>query len=179
MTPEFSRGRRFAVAAVALICAVAVFRSQVADALVIRGDDYLYRGDRTQALVRYNRALAVAPDSEVAADRYVFLSLQRQTRASLGAALGVANRYLYRNPHDAPLLNDRALCYLHMREYGPAERDFERAARAAGSPEEYVFAGWAAEHAGRKRDAVALWHEALRIRPRYRSAVLALREPRR
>lgn len=160
----------------ALLCAGVLFRSQVADALVIRGDDYLYRGGRVQALVRYNRALLVDPDSEVAADRYVFLSLQRQTSASLAAALAVASRYLHRHPHDAPLLRDRALCYLHLRKYEAAERDFADAARASGAPDAYVFAGWAAQHAGRQRDASVLWHQALRIRPQYRPAALALVE---
>lgn len=163
----------------ALLCAAALFRTQVADALVIRGDDYLYRGDRAQALVRYGRALAIAPDSEIAADRYVFLSLQRQAPASLAGAVTVASRYLGRHPHDAPLLNDRALCYLHMHRYESAERDFRSAARASHLPEEYVFAGWAAEHAGSRRDAAALWREALRIRPRYQPAALALREQHR
>lgn len=179
MTHEFSRIRRFAVAAVALLFASILFRTQVADALVIRGDEYLYRGSRTQALVHYNRALAIAPGSEVAADRYVFLSLQRQTSASLALAVKVATRYLRDHPDDAPLLNDRALCYLHMRKYVPAERDFARAARASRRPDEYVFAGWAAQHADRGRDAAALWREALHIRPGYRPAVLALLEQRR
>lgn len=77
------------------------------------------------------------------------------------------------------MLNDRALCYLHMHLYDLAERDFRSAARASHSPEEYVFAGWAAEHAGSRHNAAALWREALRIRPRYQPAALALLEQRR
>lgn len=178
MTEELSRFRRFAVAALALLCAGVLFRAQVAEALVIRGDDYLFRGDRVQALVRYNRALAIAPNFEVAADRFVFLSLQRQTAASLAAGLAVADRYLYGNPADTALLNDRALCYLHLHEYELAEHDFARAARASGLPGEYVFAGRAAEHAGQASEAAALWRQALRIRPHYAPAAIALREQR-
>lgn len=175
MTAEFSRVRRFAIAGAALLCAAILFRAQVADALVIRGDDYMFRGDHLQALERYRRALLIAPSSEVAADRYVLISLQRQTRASLQLAVGVATRYLERNPSDAAVLSDRALCYLHMRRFDAAERDFAQAARAGHSVNDYVFAGWAASHAGHERSALSLWRQALRIRPHYGPALIALR----
>lgn len=174
MMQEFSRGRRFAVAALALVCSALLFRAQIAEALVIRGDDYMYRGDPVHALERYGRALTIAPSSGVAADRYAFVSLQRRTHASIAAAIAVANRYLGDHPNDAALLTDRALCYLQLHRYMEAERDFERAARSSRAPSDYVFAGWAAQHAGHTRTAVALWREALRIRPGYRPADVAL-----
>ena len=173
---ELSRPRRFAVALFTLFCAATLFRSNVASALMIRGDGYLYRGEQAQALQRYRRALLLSPALEVAADRFVFVSLERQTPQSLRQAIAVANRYLHRNPNDAAVLSDRALCYLHLHRYALAQRDFEQAATISGTPSTYVFAGWAAQHAGRQRRALELWRRALRLRPGYRPALIALSE---
>lgn len=176
MSGEFSRVRRFAVSLIALACAAVLFRSEVAQALVIRGDDYLYRGDRTQALERYRRALAIAPLFSVAVDRYVFVSMQRQSQRSLQAALVVASRYLRVHRDDPVILTDRALCYLHMHRYAAAQDDFQRAAHSSHAVSDYVFAGWAARDAGRKRQALRLWHKALHVQPGYAPARIALRE---
>lgn len=178
MTGEFSRVRRFAVAVLALSCASVLFRTQVADALVIRGDEYMYRGDRRAALDRYKRALTIAPGLQVAADRYVFVSLERQTPASLREAVAIADRYLGQHPSDAAVLSDRALCHLHLQEYALAQRDFEQAARSSHAVNDYVFAGWAAARAGHRRQAAGLWREALRVHPGYRPALAALSEHR-
>jgi tetratricopeptide (TPR) repeat protein len=176
MMNELSRIRRFAVAAVALLCAGLVFRSQIAQALIIRGDDYLYRGDQPAALQRYQRALLVAPWSQAAADRYVFVSMQQQTAQSTRAALVVANRYLSSHPHDAVLLADRALWYLHARRYSAAQRDLAAAAESMHSVTDYVFAGFAAEHAHHHDAALALWRTALKEQPGYEPAQMALAE---
>lgn len=176
MSEPFSRGRRFAIAFVALALCAMLFRNQIAQALVLRGDDYLYRGDTVSALERYRRALHIAPASQVAADRFVFVSLQHNTHASIRAAVQVATRYLSVRPHDPVLFTDRALCYLHEKRYAQAERDFERAARASENPDAYVFAGWAAEHMGREKAARVLWKKALSVRRNYRPALVALAE---
>lgn len=176
MTTPFSRVRRFAVAFVALALCAIIFRAQLAQALVVRGDDYLYRGDSAAALERYRRALNLAPASQAAADRFVFVSLQHNTAISLRAAVNVATQYLSARPDDPALLADRALCYLHERRYARAESDFERAARASDAPDAYVFAGWAAKHMGHGRDARVLWEKALSVRRNYRPALTALAE---
>jgi tetratricopeptide (TPR) repeat protein len=173
MNGEFSRARRFTMALCALAGAALLFRSQVADALVLRGDDYLYRGEPARALQRYARALALDPFSQSAVDRYVFVSIER---SDFSGAVAVATRYLSSRPNDGTVRTDRALCYLHERRYALAERDFESAARATGSAPTFVFAGWAARHAGNLKAARALWMQALRIRPGYRPATLALAE---
>lgn len=176
MSRELSRVRRFAIAAVTLALACLLFRTQIAGALVIRGDDYMYRGDRVAALEHYRRALAFSPSLEVAADRFVFISLQRQTPAALRTAVSVADGFLAAHPGDASLLRDRALCYLHLHRYSSAQRDFEEAARATHAASDYVFAGWAARHAGRERFARVLWRRALDMQPRFRPALIALSE---
>jgi tetratricopeptide (TPR) repeat protein len=176
MRAGISRGRRFGIAAVALLSAGLLFRNQLSQALIVRGDDYLYRGDRTAALARYQRAMTIAPWSQIAADRYVFVSMERQTRQATRAALRVADRYLKAYPHDAALLSDRALWYLHAHRYAKAQRDFAAAAQSPHSVSDYVFAGFAAEHAHDHRAAVKFWRAALREAPNYRPAQLALAE---
>lgn len=178
MTREFSRPRRFAAALTALLCAAFLFREQIADALVIRGDEYLYRGKAVEALERYRRAMRVSPLSETATDRYVFVSMQLRDAAALNRAISAAGRYLAMHPNDPAVLSDRALCYLHLGKYALAQADFVDAARSAHTPNYYVFAGWAAQRRGRKSSARTLWRAALSIDPRYGPAVRALAEHR-
>ncbi|HKU66889.1 MAG TPA: hypothetical protein VJP85_03840 [Candidatus Baltobacteraceae bacterium] len=175
MSAEFSRLRRFAAALLALAIAGVTFRPQLAQALVVRGDDYLYRGDTNAALERYRRALALSPSLEAAADRYVFVSMQQHTARALHDGIAEASRYLLHRPGDATLLSDRALCYLREKRYERAQRDFERSAGTLGA-QAYVFAGWAAHHAGRFAAAQRLWRRALSAQPHYRPAVIALVE---
>jgi tetratricopeptide (TPR) repeat protein len=141
--------RRVAVAVIALAIAALIFRPQIADALVARGDDLLYKNARDRALLHYARALAFDPASGTAADRYVFVSMERHTRASLGDALAVANAYLRSHPGDSSVLNDRALCYLVLRQYRNAARDFELAARSGGGGRDDLFARLASRAAAR------------------------------
>jgi tetratricopeptide (TPR) repeat protein len=176
VTGEFSRGRRFGIALTALLLAGLAFRPQIADALIVRGDDYVYRGDSVAALERYRRALAIWPASQTAADRYVFLNMQLNTARSLHDGIDVATRYLSHRPGDAPILSDRALCYLREKRYALAQADFERAAMAQPTAQSYAFAGWAAQRAGRHRAALWLWKLALRMQPHYRPALIALAE---
>jgi hypothetical protein len=69
----FTRIRRFALALTSIAIASVVFRSQLAEALVVRGDDFMYRGCRQSALKHYSRAVALDPDLSTAVDRYVFV----------------------------------------------------------------------------------------------------------
>lgn len=179
MSEELTRGRRFVLAGMALAIAGVLFRSEVAQALVVRGDDYMYRGEQSAALERYRRALALDPSFEAAADRYVFVSVQIHTPAALSAGIAVAGAYLSRHPDDPRVLSDRALCYLHQRRFIVALRDFERAARISRRPQDYVFAGWAARRAHRYRAARTLWLAALALRPKYAPARIALEEQAR
>jgi tetratricopeptide (TPR) repeat protein len=162
-----------------LLVSAVLFRPQVADALIVRGDDYLYRGDTGAALERYRRALAVWPLSETAADRYVFLEMQRNTADSLRSGVRVATRYLANRSSSSVILFDRALCYLHAKQYALAQRDFVRAANASRGAEALVFAGWAAHHRGDRMAARLLWTRALRMQPHYRPALVALAEDAR
>lgn len=176
MNQPFARERRFAVALVALILGALLFRAQLAQSLVVRGDDFMYRGQSARALSRYSRALYFDPSLGLAADRFVFLAMQLRDKDSLKSAFEVANRYLARNPDDAGVLSDRAMCYLVERQYGRARADFERAAHLQRNARDYVFAGWAAVHSGDVNGARTLWHVALAVDPQFRPAALALAE---
>ncbi len=179
MTQCISRRRRFAVAGCALVLAGTVFRCQIAQALVVRGDDFLYRGRSAAALSRYARALALDPDLGTAADHYVFVSMERHTAPALRSSIVAADAYLARHPADSTVLADRALCRLLEKRYGAARRDFEAAGRASQDPREYVFGGWAAERSGDAVTARRLWRTALALDAHYRPAMLALKEAAR
>jgi tetratricopeptide (TPR) repeat protein len=174
MTAPFTRPRRFCVAAAAVALAGWLFAPQIADGLVVRGDDFMYRNASADAMNRYERALTIDPRNAAATDRIVFTGMELRTAQSLRRAVDVATAYLDRRPHDTVILADRALCYLIQRRYALARSDFERAATLARDPRYFVFAGWAAQHAHDRRHARDLWTRALAIDPHYRPALSAL-----
>ena len=157
---------------------LALFHRQLADALVVRGDDMLIQNVYSGATERYQRALWFDPGSVVAIDRLVFVALQQRTPGALRSATALASGYLSTHRTNPTLLFDRALCYLRLKNYQLAYMDFSRAAQLTGDPEQYTFAGWAARRAGRQHQAWALWRRALRMRHGYRPAVAALGELR-
>ena len=144
-----TRIRRFAVALTGLAIASGVFRSQVAQALVVRGDDFMYRGNRQSALKHYARAVVMDPDLSVAVDRYVFVSMEAHTAAAVRSGILTANAFLSRHPTDATVHADRALCYLTLRRYAAAMQDFEIAAHFSGSSQYRI----AARMLSHRRDA--------------------------
>ncbi|MGZ3499201.1 MAG: tetratricopeptide repeat protein [Vulcanimicrobiaceae bacterium] len=169
------RGRRFVLAAISLMLAAMLFHKQLAEALVSRGDDFLYRGDAVTARTYYARALDVDHTSQSAADRFVFFSLQQRTVRSLELGVVVATQYLERVPRDATILEDRALCYQLQKRFRLAEMDFERAAQLTKDARYYTFAGWAAKRDGKNAAAIRLWVAALRVDPHFWPARRALR----
>lgn len=72
-------GRLF-LAALSLSIAFALFHVQLADALIVRGDDLLIQNAYSGAAQRYSRALWFNPLSEVAVDRFMFVALQQRRR---------------------------------------------------------------------------------------------------
>jgi tetratricopeptide (TPR) repeat protein len=171
----FSRVRRVILALAALFLSALAFRSQISQAVVVRGDDMLYRNRLDAARDRYRRALAIDPSSETAVDRYVFASMERRTPNALAQAISIASTFLKSHPKDGPLLADRALCYLLQHRYRQALNDFRDAAARMRDPRYYVFAGWCARRLGERSDARSLWEAALMIRSGFRPALAALR----
>lgn len=175
MKAALTPARRFAVVALALLAAAVLFRAQVSDALVVRGDDLLYQNRRDAALRHYARAIAIDPLSATATDRYVFVQMERHTERALSDAIAAANRYLRAHPANAEILADRAMCYLRAGRFEAARADFARAGELAKQPRFYVFAGWTASREHNTPAARRLWRAALALDSRYGPALTALR----
>lgn len=171
-----SRLRRCAMVAFALAVSAFCLRAQVAQALVVRGDEFIYRNEPGQALKRYARAIAIDPASQTAADRYIFISMMLHRRSDATAGITAANRFLRHAPRNAEILFDRAMCLLAVHRYRQAERDFSASAFVSHDARSYVFAGWAALRAGERERARSLWRSALVVQPGFRPAAIALYE---
>lgn len=167
---------RILLAALSLTVCLLLFRTQIADALVVRGDDMLVQNAYDGAAQRYTRALRFDPGSVVAIDRLAFVALQKKSPEVFRSVVNRASEYLKAHPAEPTVLFDRALCYLKQKNYRSAYVDFSRAAQLTQDPEQYTFAGWAARRAGRLDRAVASWRQALRIRRAFRPATQALAE---
>ncbi len=178
MSYAFSRPRRFCIAVASMTLAARIFAPQVADGLVLRGDDFMYRNAPVEAMSRYERALSIDSANASATDRVVFVGMELRTAQSLRRAVDVATGYLRRQPNDAVILADRALCYLIERRYALAQADFERAATVRRDARYFVFAGWAARHERDSRRARQLWLRALAVDPNYTLARRALERSR-
>jgi tetratricopeptide (TPR) repeat protein len=170
--------RRAAIAGIA--CTVAAFacRSQIATALVLRGDEFLYRNRLPDAARYYRRAMEVDPSFATAADRYAFLALQTHDRRLLKEAVTILDRAIDADRSATPLFVDRALCLHLERQYARAGRDFEVAARRYRDPRYFTFAGWDAYALARRHAARTLWQRALAADPHFIPARSALERMR-
>ncbi|MDQ2864685.1 MAG: hypothetical protein M3R51_00520 [Candidatus Eremiobacteraeota bacterium] len=166
------RYRRLAIAAVALTISAALLRPQISSALVIRGDEFAYRGQTSGALRMYERAIVVDRDNASAVDRLAFTGAVSHRAALVREAVSISSRYLAVHPADATILNDRGLAYQILRDYRSAERDFAKAGSASRDARNFTFAGFAAIHARDMLGARKFFHAALGID---RSYVPALR----
>lgn len=166
--------RRTAVALVGITVAAYVLRPQMSDALVVRGDEFLYRADSRRALQYYRRALLLDADDGAAVDRYAFVATMSRDRHVNDAVLRETSAYLQRHPDDAIVRMDRAMAYRAAGVAPAALADFALVGARTGDPRAYVFAGYAARRSGDMRLARRLWRAALALQPGFIAARRAL-----
>jgi hypothetical protein len=147
-----SRGRRLALAMLSLTCAAVLFHTNVATALVSRGDDLLAAGDVNGAARVYGRAFRLDAANADAADRLAFALLLRRAPGDAARADAVAVAGLAAAPHDARLLADRGFAAQRLRRWRDAEAAFLGAALVGRDPR---YAHLAAQMARRCADRAA------------------------
>jgi hypothetical protein len=111
--------RRVILAATACVLAVAVLHPLIAEALCVRGDEFLRSGDPRAAQRYFRFALFTDPNCATAAERFVFASLEIHTTATLKRGVTVADAYL-RGHADQAVRTDRALALWGMKDFARA-----------------------------------------------------------
>lgn len=159
--------RRLALVAIALGISAVILRPQLASSLVIRGDDFAYRGNLQRAREMYQRAMWVNSDDGTAVDRYAFSALLSHEPHLLRAGVATASRYLAGHQDDATVLMDRGLLLQTLHNYAQAEGDFARVGALTHDARALTFAGFNALHAGDHRDARAYFARASAIDPSF------------
>jgi hypothetical protein len=119
--------RRYLLAAFSAAVALVLLRPLIADALCVRGDEFLRTGDPVTAQHYYRFALASDPDSGTAAERFVFAALEIHARPALAAGIKVADAYLLRHDDDAIRI-DRALALWSINDLRRAEKELRAVA---------------------------------------------------
>ena len=166
--------RRTAVALVGIVAAATILRPQIADALVVRGDEFLYRADPARALDYYRRALLVDADDGAAADRFAFVATTMRDPRINAEALRETSAYLQRHPDDSVVRMDRAMAYRTSNSSRAALADFALVGARTNDPRAFTFAGYAAQRSGDPALARRLWRAALALQPGFISAKRAL-----
>jgi len=169
------RARRFACALIALTAAAALFRGQLADALVTRGDDAARTGDTIGALRAYGRALRIDPRSTLAADRLAFWLAMRHDRADAERATAIATAALAVRGDDVALAADRGFAEMQLQRWRAAERDFAAAGRAGNDARYDQLAARMALRRGDRRAARADARRAIAADPSFAPAHALLR----
>jgi tetratricopeptide (TPR) repeat protein len=169
--------RRLIVVLTALLCAIPIVRPAISSALVTRGDAMLFARD-PRAEEKYRLALAIDPANVVAADRYVFAAFLSRRPAELEAGVQLAGTVLVRDPRNAALRIDRALCLQILKRYAAARADFEWVGKQRGDVQALALAAADARRSGREADARRLLLLAHRVDPLYVPVRLALARSR-
>ena len=166
--------RRIALAIAAVAVSGILLRGQMAQALVVRGDEFLYRSDSKSALRYYRRALRFDATNGVALDRLLFVATVLRDRAGMRGGVERAARYLERRPDDDVIRMDRAMACRALGEDSIAWADFEIVGYRMRDARALTLAGFAARAIAREAAARRLWHAALALAPEMPAASHAL-----
>jgi tetratricopeptide (TPR) repeat protein len=175
---DISVARRFVLATLAIAVAGALTRSQIADALVLRGDECLYRAEPARGLTYYRRALWIDARNGTAVDRFVFVATLLRDGLALREGTQLASIYLEKNPSDEVVRLDRAMAYRALHRSNDALGDFALVGIRHSDPRALTFAGYEAQVLGESSRARVFWLEALRIDPDFVPARRALARDR-
>jgi hypothetical protein len=107
---------------VSMVLAFMLLRPLIAEALCVRGDEFLRSGAPTTAEHYYRLALASDPNCETAAERFTFASLEIHARPALAAGIKVADAYLMRHSDEAIQI-DRALALWSVNDFARAAKE--------------------------------------------------------
>ena len=169
-----STRRRFSVAVFAIAISALLLHGQISSALVLRGDEFAYRGDAARALQMYRRAIAIDGENENAVDRLAFQGAITHRPDLVRESVATASAYLNRHPLAVPILWDRALSLQLLGHFRGAEHDFALAGIKAGDARSLTFAGFAALHAKDRGAARQHFLRALAVDPQYAPAARGL-----
>lgn len=173
---DIPRVRRFAIAFVSTLIATVLFHTQIASALVTRGDDFLHASDLPRADRYYERALHLDPHSSVAIERYVFVSLMTHTPTALKDGIARASTFIEKNPDsNEPVRLTRGLCESALKQYLPAFEDFKLAAKTSKDFRISHLAGEMAIRLGRKDEARYFFKNALVLNPSFAPSIQDLK----
>ena len=167
--------RRIALALIAIILSGYALRPQISQALIVRGDERLYRGNASQALGYYRRAIEIEPYEGSAVDRFAFAAASLRDRRAAREAIELASAYLHRRPTDDVVRMDRAMAFRLLRDWPHAMEDFQRVGERERDATAMTFAGYAAEAERDRSHALGLWRRALVFDGTFRAARNALR----
>jgi tetratricopeptide (TPR) repeat protein len=164
---EASKIPRLLVVMSAVVVAGVILRVPLSSALVIRGDDYITRGDMQHAEIMYDRAITLDSENENAVDREAFRAILTHNKPNIAHAIRLTTRYLQDNPRNVTVLMDRALAFQLLRQYSRATRDFAAAGELSKDGRALTFAALDALHDGKLAAARSLLKRAIRVDPRF------------
>lgn len=162
--------RRVGLIMIALVLSSVLLRSQLASALVTRGDDLVFWGNERAAVAKYELALRIDPNSSTAADRFAFAAIRMHHPVLLRQAVRFIDIPLARHPSDPILELDRALCLHALGSYSEAAAAFFAVGLRTHDARALMFAALDLERIHRGAEARALLRSAVAFDPGFMPA---------
>ena len=162
--------RRSSVVFVALCASTLILHAQLADALVVRGDELAARGMLPRAEAMYERAIFLDPRSSVSVDRLLFAAILSHRGDRLRNAISRSSTYLRNVPTDDTVRMDRALALQMDGRLTQAECEFQRVGVERRDARALLFAGLDELRGGKRAAAHRLFAMAHRIDPSFAPA---------